>query len=91
MFNLSLQTPLDVAMKAVHQQMKLDHRATLRTLDVPCLALQSDHDFYPVGLGRYIADSVAGGQCRILRDCGHTAQLQNHAVFNQALRDFMGT
>lgn len=89
LFNISMQTPLDIAMKAVNNQLLLDHRPVLKTLKVPCLAMQSDHDFYPVALGRYIAESAARGALHVFEDCGHSVQLQNHAVFNTALCRFV--
>ena len=58
LFDLSLQTPLDIGLKAVYNQMKLDQRSVLKSLKVPCLAMQSDHDFYPVALGHYISETV---------------------------------
>jgi len=90
MFDLSMQTPLDVAIKAVTHQLHLDHRPVLRSLRVPCLAMQSGHDFYPVELGRYIAETAPKGSLSVFEGSGHAMQLQNAAVFNRALCDFVG-
>ncbi len=89
LFNISMQTPLDIAMKAVNNQLKLDHRETLKSINVPCLAMQSDQDFYPVELGRYIADTVPEGALHVFEGCGHSVQLQNYAKFNDALVEFV--
>jgi len=89
MFDLSMQTPLDVAIKAVTHQLQLDHRPALSALKVPCLAMQSDHDFYPVELGRYIADTAPKGSLAVFEDAGHCVQLQNAPLFNRALCDFI--
>lgn len=89
LFNISMQTPLDIAMKAVTNQIDLDHRSVLRSLHVPCLAMQSDHDFYPVELGQYIANTVAKGSLKIFEGCGHSVQIQNHDLFNKALTEFV--
>lgn len=89
LFNISMQTPLDIAMKAVTDQIYLDHREALKSVKVPCLAMQSDQDFYPVALGQYIADTVQKGSLHVFEGCGHSVQLQNHDRFNQALRKFI--
>jgi len=89
MFNLSMQTPLDVAIKAVTHQLQLDHVPALKALKVPCLAMQSDHDFYPVELGQYIADTAPRGALCVFDDSGHTVQLQSAAAFNRALTEFI--
>ena len=89
LFNLSLQTPLDIGLKAVHNQMELDQRSVLKSLKVPCLAMQSDHDFYPVALGRYISETVPKGYLKIFEDRGHSVQFQDAARFNEALIEFI--
>jgi pimeloyl-ACP methyl ester carboxylesterase len=89
LYTLSLQTPLDIALEAVYHQMKLDHRPVLKSLRVPCLAMQSDHDFYPVALGHYIADTVPRGRVKVFDDCGHSVHFQNAARFNDALIEFI--
>ena len=47
-YSIALQTPLDVVLKTVRAQSRLDHRAVLSTLCVPVLAIYSRHDpYYP--------------------------------------------
>ena len=89
LFNISMQSPLDIAMKAVTNQLELDHREALKSVRVPCLAMQSDHDFYPVALGRYIADTAPQGSLHIFEGCGHSVQIQNYEIFNKVLSDFI--
>jgi pimeloyl-ACP methyl ester carboxylesterase len=89
LFHISLQTPLDVAIKAVKNQIQLDHRPVLPNLGVPCLAIQSDHDFYPVALGEYIAGMVPNGRLLVFEDSGHSVQLQDSRRFNDALVEFI--
>lgn len=89
LFNISMQTPLDIAMKAVTNQIELDHRPVLKTLRVPCLAMQSDKDFYPVDLGRYIANSAPQGSLHVFENCGHSVQIQNYDIFNKVLSGFI--
>ncbi len=89
MFDLSMQTPLDIALEAVHAQMALDQRPVLTTLAVPCLAMQSEHDFYPVALAEYIAGAVPDGASHVFAGCGHSVQLQNPLQFNTALAKFI--
>ena len=89
LFNISMQTPLDIAMKAVTNQIDLDHRPVLKALKVPCLAMQSDHDFYPLELGKYIADTVPRGSFQAFENSGHSIQIQDYARFNEVLRKFV--
>ena len=89
LFGISMQTPLDIAMKAVMNQIELDHRQVLKSLRIPCLAMQSDQDFYPVELGQYIADTVPQGSLYIFEGCGHSVQIQNHEIFNEVLSNFV--
>lgn len=89
LFHISLQTPLDIALKAVKYQMKLDHRPVLERLRIPCLAIQTDHDFYPIGLGTYIAERAPMGKLVILNNSGHSCQLQDATRFNKSLVDFI--
>ena len=89
LFNISMQTPMDIAMKAVNNQIELDHRPVLQSLNIPCLAMQSDQDFYPVALGEYIAKTVEQGSLHVFEGCGHSVQIQNAERFNKALCDFI--
>ena len=61
------------------------------SVNVPCLARQSDQDFYPVELGRYIAETAQQGSLHIFEGCGHSVQLQNYEVFNKVLSSFIPT
>ncbi len=89
MYELALQTPVDVAIRAVEQQMQLDQRDVLKDIDIPCLAMGADNDFYPPELSDYIANTVQRGQCEILTDSGHCTPFQQAAKFNNVLLDFI--
>ena len=89
LFNISMQTPLDIAMKAVGNQIELDHRHVLKSLQVPCLAMQSDQDFYPIALGRYIAETAPQGSLHIFEGSGHSVQIQDYESFNDVLNNFI--
>ena len=88
-YQISLQTPLDVAMKAVRNQLKLDHRDVLKSLRIPCLAVYAGHDFYPLELGEYIAKTAPKGRFVAFEDGGHSVPLQNAEKFNAVLIQFM--
>ena len=88
-YQMALQTPLDVAMKAVRNQLKLDHRDVLKGLQIPCLAVYTGHDFYPLELGEYIAERAPRGRFVGLPDDGHAPPVQNAERFNQILIDFI--
>ena len=88
-YQMSLQTPLDVAMKAVRNQLKLDHRNVLKSLRIPCLAVYTGHDFYPPALGEYIAKTAPKGRAVTFEDEGHAMPVQSAEKFNELLIEFI--
>jgi non-heme chloroperoxidase len=65
---VALQTPLDVAVRLVREQAKLDQRKVVERLPVPVLAAWSRRDpYWPVGVADWIADHAPDGK-RVLFD-----------------------
>lgn len=90
--NIALETPLDIALAIVQEQMLVDHRNTVLELHVPVLALNSEGDCYwPTSLGEWIATNAPDGQCVVLRESGHAAPLEEPLNLARALEDFIAS
>jgi len=91
-YSIALQTPLDVVLKTVRAQARLDHRELLGHLNVPVLAVYCRHDpYYPVELAAYIADRVPRGEALILEESAHFPFLEADTErFNEAIAEFAG-
>jgi pimeloyl-ACP methyl ester carboxylesterase len=89
-YSIALQTPLDVVLKTVRAQAKLDHRDLLAGLEIPVLAVYGRHDpYYPTELARYIADRARRGDALVLEESGHFPFLEADTErFNEALAAF---
>jgi|SRR5829696_3641930 non-heme chloroperoxidase len=89
-YGIALQTPLDVAMRVVREQAKLDMRGAVGGLAVPVLAAYSRHDpYYPVSLAEYIAETAPDGQLAVLDGSAHCAPIEEPAAFVAALETFI--
>lgn len=87
--SVGFQTPLDVALKLVREQGKIDHRSTITNLAIPVLALYSRFDpYWPISLGEWIASSAPDGSLTVLEDSAHCAPLEEPENFIKALRGF---
>jgi non-heme chloroperoxidase len=90
MLAIALQTPLDVVLKTVRAQARLDHRDVVRSLAVPVLAIYGRHDpYYPPELADWIATTAPRGEALIMEESAHVPFLETDAVtFNDALARF---
>ena len=88
--SIALQTPLDVVLKTVRAQGRLDHRGLLGELRVPVLAVYGRHDpYYPVELAAYIAERAPRGHALVLEQSAHFPFLEADADrFNAAIAQF---
>jgi non-heme chloroperoxidase len=83
------QTPLDVIMKVVREQAKLDFRSLLPRLELPVLAIYGRHDpFYPVELGAWIAEQCPCGESLIFEESAHFPFIEEKDRFAQVIADF---
>jgi pimeloyl-ACP methyl ester carboxylesterase len=70
--SIAVQTPLDVALRAVRNQARLDMRDALAGVPVPVLAAYSVHDpYYPTSLAHDIAERAPDGRAVIFERSGH--------------------
>lgn len=89
LYAIALQTPLDVALRVVEQQAKLDMRGVVRGLRVPVLAAYSRHDpYYPESLAHHIASTAPRGSSVIFERSAHCIPIEEPDRFCTVLREF---
>jgi non-heme chloroperoxidase len=72
LYGIAVQTPLDVALRAVRNQAKLDMRDALAGVRVPVLAAYSTRDpYYPPSLAEDIAERAPDGRAVIFEHSAH--------------------
>jgi non-heme chloroperoxidase len=89
LWSVAVQTPLDVALRIVRAQAKLDMRSAVAGLRVPVLAAYGRHDpYYPVSLGDWIAGTAPQGTAVIFEDSAHCPPIEEPERFCAVLEDF---
>jgi non-heme chloroperoxidase len=89
LYAVALQTPLDVALRAVEQQAQLDMRGVLAALAIPVLAVYSDHDpYYPSSLAHDVAARARRGRAIIFERSAHCIPIEEPDRLCQAIREF---
>jgi non-heme chloroperoxidase len=74
-YRVGMQTPLEMAVRLLHAQTPLDHRAILRELEIPVLAMVGGHDpYYEAGLAHWIAAEARDGRAVIFEQSAHAPQ-----------------
>jgi non-heme chloroperoxidase len=90
-FAITQQTPLDVVLRVVREQAKLDFRDLLPRLELPVLALYGAHDpYYPTALGDWIAEQCPRGEHVIFEDSAHFPFIEEKDRFAEVIREFAG-
>jgi pimeloyl-ACP methyl ester carboxylesterase len=88
-FQITQQTPLDVVLKVVREQVKLDFRDFLRELEIPVLALYGRHDpYYPVELAAWIAEQCPHGDHVIFEQSAHYPFIEEKERFAEVVAEF---
>jgi pimeloyl-ACP methyl ester carboxylesterase len=88
-YRVALQTPLETAMRIVHEQLRLDHRSFLAEISIPVLALYGRHDpYYPVELAAYIAANVQRGEYVIFEASAHAPPYEEPDRFCAVVGEF---
>ena len=83
------QTPLDVMLKLVRQQARLDHREVIEQAAIPVLAAYSRHDpYWPIELAEWIARTARRGSLHVFERSAHCAPLEESEEFCRVLRGF---
>jgi non-heme chloroperoxidase len=89
LYSVALQTPLDVALRVVREQAKLDMREALARVQVPVLAAYSRHDpYYPASLADDVATRARDGQSVIFEHSAHCTPIEEPDRFCEVLRAF---
>ncbi len=92
LYAVALQTPLDVALRLVEEQSKLDMRPVISELQIPVLAVYSRNDpYYPVSLAQYIAERARAGRYVIFERSRHCIPIEEPERFCAVLREFART
>jgi pimeloyl-ACP methyl ester carboxylesterase len=66
--------------------------ATLATLKVPTLLMTGDADLWiPPWLLKQVGEKIPNSKVVIVPDCGHSAQWEQPAIFNETVLDFIKT
>jgi len=88
-YQVALQTPLELAMRIVDEQVKIDHIPVLRILEIPVLAAYGRYDpYYPIALAEYIADSAPRGSHVVFEESAHAPHYEEPDRFVEVIRDF---
>jgi non-heme chloroperoxidase len=91
LYNIGMQTPLDIGLKLVRAQAKIDHRETIKELEIPVLAIYSHFDpYWPVALGQWISDNGKSASLVTLEESAHCAPLEEPGRLSQVIREFVG-
>jgi pimeloyl-ACP methyl ester carboxylesterase len=91
LYSIALQTPLDVALRLVEQQSKLDMRDAVAGLGIPVLAAYSTNDpYYPPSLAQYIADQARAGEYVLFERSRHCIPIEEPERFCAVLGEFAG-
>jgi pimeloyl-ACP methyl ester carboxylesterase len=89
LYGIALQTPLDVALRVVREQAKLDMRAALARVHVPVLAAYARHDpYYPVSLADAIAAIAPDGRRVIFERSAHCTPIEEADRFCDVVHAF---
>jgi non-heme chloroperoxidase len=89
LYGIALQTPLDVALRLVEQQAKLDMRQALTELQIPVLAVYSRHDpYYPESLAHHIARTARRGRAVIFDHSAHCVPIEEAERFCEVVDEF---
>ena len=89
LYSVGLQTPLDVAVRLVTNQRKIDHRETVKSVSAPVLAIYSAYDpYWPTQLGDWIASNAAEGESVVLQNSAHCAPLEEPEALCTILQEF---
>lgn len=90
LYAVALQTPLDVAIRLVEHQAKLDMRDALARLEIPVLAAYSTNDpYYPPSLAEYIARRARAGTHVLFERSRHCIPLEEPERFCEVVREFV--
>jgi pimeloyl-ACP methyl ester carboxylesterase len=86
---IALQTQLDVALRLVREQARLDLRGVVERLEVPVLAAYGRHEpWWPPELADWIAEHAPRGERVVFEQSAHCPPLEEVECFCAVLEDF---
>jgi pimeloyl-ACP methyl ester carboxylesterase len=89
LYAIAVQTPLDVALRVVRQQARLDMRGAVERLRVPVLAAYSRQDpYYPTSLAEDIARRAPDGRSVIFEHSAHCVPFEEAERFCDVVEAF---
>jgi non-heme chloroperoxidase len=89
LYGIALQTPLDVALRVVREQAKLDMRDAVAGAQVPVLAAYSEGDpYYPTSLAHDIAERARDGRAVIFEHSAHCLPFEEAERFAEVVESF---
>ena len=89
LYAIALQTPLDIALRVVREQAKLDMRDAVARARIPMLAAYARHDpYYPVSLAQDIAERAPHGSAVVFEHSAHCIPFEEADRFCAVVRAF---
>jgi non-heme chloroperoxidase len=89
LLHIALQTPLDVALRVVREQARVDQRAIVERLRIPVLAAWSRHDpYWPAALADWIAEHAHNGERVLFERSAHCIPFEESERFCAVLERF---
>lgn len=86
---VALQTPLDVALRLLGEQARVDQRAVVSELAIPVLAAWSRHDpYWPTGVADWIAEHAPRGERVLFDRSAHCTPFEESERFCEVLETF---
>jgi pimeloyl-ACP methyl ester carboxylesterase len=87
-YRIALQTPLEMAMRIVDEQIALDYRALLPTLQLPVLAAYGRYDpYYPISLAEWIAEQAPNGSYVVFEESAHAPHYEEPDRFCEVVAE----
>jgi len=88
-YQVALQTPLELAMRIVDEQVNVNHIPVLATLQLPVLAAYGRYDpYYPIALAEFIAETAPRGSYVVFEESAHAPHYEEPDRFVEVIRDF---
>ncbi|UCD31244.1 MAG: 3-oxoadipate enol-lactonase [Desulfobacterales bacterium] len=85
-----LNTPVDGFCACSAAIRDMDQRESIRAISTPTKVIVGEHDpGTPVSAAELIHGQIAGSELQIISDAAHFVQIEQAAVFNQALLEFL--
>jgi pimeloyl-ACP methyl ester carboxylesterase len=89
LLHIALQTPLDVSLRVVREQARVDQRGIVERLRIPVLAAWSRHDpYWPVALADWIAEHARHGERVLFERSAHCIPFEESERFCAVLERF---